>query len=76
MPELPEDSGHLGMNILCTAEHFVNLAQDLLKAGMTVRLGYQDYSGLNDCIKEIIHEQVSNWILQRTKCEPHFQWLP
>ena len=76
MPKLPEDSGHLGMNILCTAEHFVHSAQDLLKAGKTVRLGYQSYSGLKDCTKENFHERVCNRILQRTKCEPRFQWLP
>ena len=37
MPELPEDSVHLGMNILCMAEHFVNLAQDLLKKNLHER---------------------------------------
>ena len=63
------------MNILCAAEHFVHSAQDLLKAGKTARLGYESYAGLKDGIEEIIHEHVSNWTLQRTKCEPLFQWL-
>ena len=37
MPELPEDSVHLGMNILCMDEDIVNLLQDLLKKNLHVR---------------------------------------
>ena len=37
MPELPEDSVHLGMNVLCMAEDLVNLFQDLLKKNLHVR---------------------------------------